>query len=76
MPVIQRFFACVIYMNPREHNPPHFHVRTNDGREALVDIATLELLSSGVARREIVEALSWAAANRELLMAKFKEYNP
>jgi len=75
MPIIQRFFACVICINPREHNPPHFHVRMNDSREALVDIATLELLSSDVTRREIVEALSWADANRKLLIAKFKEYN-
>jgi hypothetical protein len=76
MPVIQRFFACALYINPREHNPPHFHLRTNDGREALVAIATLELLSSSVTRREIAEALSWAETNRDLLIAKFKEYNP
>jgi len=48
----------------------------NDGREALVEIATLGLLSSDVSRRELAEALSWADANRELLLAKFEEYNP
>jgi len=51
MPVIHRFFNCAIFINPREHNPPHFHIRMNDGREVLVEIATLELLSSAVARR-------------------------
>jgi hypothetical protein len=75
MPVIQRFSACAICILPREHNPPHFHVRMNDGREALVEIATLGLLSSDVSRREIAEALSWADLNRELLLAKFEEYN-
>jgi hypothetical protein len=76
MPVIHRFANCAICINPREHNPPHFHVRMNDGREALVAIATLELLSSAVTRREIAEALAWAESHRALLAAKFKEYNP
>jgi Domain of unknown function (DUF4160) len=76
MPVIHRFFNCAIFVNPREHNPPHFHVRMNNGREALVDIGTLELLSSAVARREISKALAWAGSNRALLAEKFKEYNP
>lgn len=76
MPVIHRFFNCAIFLNPREHNPPHFHIRMNDGREVLVEIATLELLSSAVARREIPEALAWSENNRALLAEKFREYNP
>jgi uncharacterized protein DUF4160 len=76
MPVIHRFFNCAIFINPREHNPPHFHVRMNDGREVLVEIGTQRLLTTEVARREIVEALMWAENNGELLLAKFKEYNP
>ena len=75
MPIIHRFSDCAILVYPREHNPPHFHVRMNDGREALVEIATLELLSSAISRRELVEALSWAEGNRSLLSQKFKEYN-
>lgn len=76
MPVIFRFFNCAIFINLREHNPPHFHIRMNDGREVLVEIVTLELLPSSVARREISEALVWAENNRALLAVKFKEYNP
>ena len=76
MPIIVRFAFCVICINPREHNPPHFHVRMNDGREALIEIDTLAILATEVARREIREALSWAEANRELLKRKFEEYNP
>lgn len=48
----------------------------NDGREILVEIETLAIHSSGVPRREIREALAWAATNRGLLLEKFKEYNP
>ena len=76
MPVIIRFFNCTIYVNAREHNPPHFHIRMNDGREVLVEIETLEILSSGVPRREVRKALEWAMTNRDLLLDKFKEYNP
>lgn len=76
MPVIHRFSNCAIFINARDHNPPHFHIRMNDGREVLVEIATLELLSSSVARREIAEALAWAENNRALLAERFKEYNP
>ena len=75
MPLIQRFLNCAIYINTRDHNPPHFHVRMVDGREAWVDIMTLELLTQGVARREIKDALEWARNNRALLLAKFEEYN-
>ena len=47
----------------------------NDGRELLVEIATLELLSSSVARREITETLAWAENNRAMLAEKIKGYN-
>jgi Domain of unknown function (DUF4160) len=76
MPVLIRFFNCAIFINPREHNPPHFHIRMNDGREVLVEIETLAIHSAEVSRRAIREALDWAAANRDFLIEKFKEYNP
>ena len=75
MPVIQRFSNCAIFIYPREHNPQHFHIRMNDGREVLVEIITLTV-SAGVPRREIAEALEWAENHRVLLAAQFKEYNP
>lgn len=76
MPLIQRFLNCAIFVNTRDHNPPHFHLRMSDGREVLVGIADLEILSHDVSKREIKDALSWAAQNKELLLTKFKEYNP
>ncbi len=76
MPIIQRFLACAIYINARDHNPPHFHIRMSDGREAFVEIDSLEVHSGSVSRREIKEALEWAAMHKALLMEKFREYNP
>jgi hypothetical protein len=76
MPLIQRFLNCAIYINTRDHNPPHFHVRTNDGREALVEIESFKVRSKEVGRRDIADALTWAMDHCDLLLAKFKEYNP
>jgi uncharacterized protein DUF4160 len=76
MPLIQRFLNCAIYINTRDHNPPHFHVRTNDGRDALVEVETFAIRSNDVRRRDISEALTWAINHSALLLLKFKEYNP
>lgn len=76
MPLIQRFLNCAIYINTRDHNPPHFHVRTNDGRDALVEIETFKIRSNDLRNRDISEAMTWAADHHDLLLAKFKEYNP
>jgi len=63
-------------MYAADHLPPYFHVRAFDGREALVEIATLTILAGRLLRREISEALAWAGANLLLLQAKWKELNP
>lgn len=59
-----------------DHLPPHFHVRMNDGREVLVEIATLEMLRGSAARRELLEALAWAKLMQPWLAEKWKELNP
>jgi len=37
MPELARFFGIIIYMNWRDHNPPHFHASYGD-HEALVSL--------------------------------------
>ena len=54
-----------------DHPPPHFHVLGRDGA-AQVRIDTLEVIASS-GRIELREALEWAAENRELLEAKWRE---
>lgn len=76
MPTIQRLPNCTIALYAGDHLPPHFHVRLQDGREALVEIANLAVLSGRVSRRELAAALEWAAANQALLIAKWEELNP
>lgn len=59
-----------------DHLPPHFHVRMRDGREALVVIETLSILSGSIKPRELAEALAWARLSTKILTAKWEELNP
>lgn len=73
MPVIQRFPQCRVRINARDHPPPHFHVLLNDGREAWVTIAELEIVHGRVTPREIADVLAWAGANQAMLATMFEE---
>ncbi|MBL8538408.1 MAG: DUF4160 domain-containing protein [Hyphomonadaceae bacterium] len=71
MPRLVRFANSEIAMFFADHNPPHFHVLGRDGA-AQVAIETLDVIAvSG--RVDLREALDWAAANRDLLRAKWNE---
>lgn len=76
MPTITRLPNATITMYAGDHLPPHFHVRMNDGREALVVIETFAIISSSLKPRELAPALEWAAANKQTLTAKWQELNP
>lgn len=76
MPTISRLQNCTITMYAADHQPPHFHVRMRDGREALIVIDTLSVLSGSIKPRELAEALAWAGANIPTLIAKWQELNP
>lgn len=76
MPTIARLANCTLNMYAGDHLPPHFHVRMGDGREALVEIESLGVLRGSIPKRELAEALAWAAANRSALVAKWKALNP
>ena len=73
MPLIKRFAHCQVRINLKDHAPPHFHVLMRDGKEALIEIASLEILQGNVPRRELSEVLQWAASKRSMLLNKFKE---
>jgi len=44
-----------------------------DGRETLIAISDLKIFRGKVPGRELSEVLQWAADNREILLAEFKE---
>lgn len=75
MPTIRDFGRCRIVIYFLDHGPPHFHVILKDGRQCTFAIADLARLSGEAPDREIRSALDWAAENREVLAAKWKEFN-
>lgn len=75
MPTVQKFAAYKVEIRFRDHLPPHVHVLSRDGREALVEIESLALTGS-LPRHELGEVLEWIRANRALLLETWKRYHP
>lgn len=73
MPCIKRFPQCRVVIHIRDHNPPHFHMQMNDGREAWVRIENLEIIQGKVSPGEIPGVLNWAGKNLQYLQDKFQE---
>lgn len=75
MPTIKRFATCRIELRFRDHLPPHVHVLTGDGRDAMVIIHAPSIVGP-VKRHEIREALAWIVANEENVFTQWKELHP
>lgn len=63
MPAISVFFGIVVSMYWREHQPPHFHARYGEF-EALINIATLEVIRGRLPKRAHALVLEWAVEHR------------
>lgn len=75
MPTIQRLSACKICIYAADHLPPHFHILANNGNEALVAIATLQVLQGNAGKQAMQQALDWAQDHTATLQAAWQEYN-
>lgn len=75
MPTLFRLDGMTIRGNVPDHRPPHVHVVLPDRRDALVFLDTLDVLSRTVRAGEILDALAWIEANRELARRIFEECN-
>ena len=67
MPTICMFRGIKIYINWREHQPPHFHA-TYGGAEVLVTIQDIEVLEGSIPSKQLKMLLGWAALHQEELM--------
>ena len=76
MATLARLPKSKLSMYAGDHNPPHFHVLANDGSEALVDLASLQVIDGSVRPTVMKEALAWASKNVAQLTSKWKELNP
>ena len=56
-----------MFMNWREHQPPHFHA-TYGGEEVLVSIRELEVLEGTMPSKQLKMLLGWAAFHQDELL--------
>jgi hypothetical protein len=63
--------AVFIYV---DHAPPHFHVR-GPNANAVIDIETLSVVRGSIDRKDLAEAIGWAAENMETLWSEWRRVN-
>lgn len=67
MPIICMFRGIKIFINWRDHRPPHFHA-IYGGDEVLVLINEIEVLEGQMPNKQLKMLLGWAALHQEELM--------
>lgn len=70
MPVLSRFYGMTVYINYREHEPPHFHVRYQD-YEISVEIRS-GVVEGRMPRRALQLLLEWMAQHQDELSANWE----
>ncbi|GJE56042.1 DUF4160 domain-containing protein [Methylobacterium sp. WL9] len=72
---LHQFGKVFIRVYANDHLPPHFHIVSPDD-EALVEIATLDILAGALPSRVAKKALAWAADNKAVIAAEWNRINP
>ncbi len=70
MPTISRFYGIVVFMNYRDHSPPHFHARYQD-QEVTIEIKT-GMVTGKMSRRALNMLFDWLDVHRDELMENWK----
>lgn len=81
MPTVLRIarFRVVIFLPPREHQPPHVHVRNAEG-EVVIELrspGTPQMIRDavGMRNRDVVTAFRIVGAHTEYLLERWREYH-
>ncbi|MBI4645889.1 MAG: DUF4160 domain-containing protein [Bacteroidia bacterium] len=72
MPRISEFFGIVIYIYAKEHLPPHLHA-IYQGKDAMIDITTGELIKGKISRRALRLVQDWIEIHQKDLLENFEE---
>ena len=67
MPTICMFRGIKIYINWRDHMPPHFHA-TYGGEEVIISINDLEVIDGDMPNKQLKMLLGWAAFHQDELI--------
>ncbi len=71
MPTICMFRGIKIYINWRDHMPPHFHA-TYGGEEVIVLINEIEVLEGNMPNKQLKMLLGWAALHQDELLENWE----
>ena len=71
MPTICMFRGIKIFINWRDHQPPHFHA-TYGGDEVIVSIRELEVLVGSMPSKHLKMLLGWAAFHQDELLENWE----
>lgn len=71
MPVLSRFYGIIIYMNFRDHEPPHFHARYSD-MEVLVEIETGKVKGE-MSKRALNLIFEWMEHHKQELLQDWEK---
>lgn len=71
MPTICMFRGIKIYINWKDHQPPHFHA-TYGGQEVIVSIRDLEVLEGNIPSKQLKMLLGWAALRQDELLENWE----
>lgn len=71
MPTISMFRGIKVFMNWREHQPPHFHA-VYGGKECMITIENLSVVENGIPDKQLKMLLGWAALHQEELMENWE----
>ncbi len=69
MPEISRFLGIIIYMNWREHNPPHIHAKYG---EFAITVEINSLIVEGrFPKRALSHVIEWVELHKDELLAEW-----
>lgn len=71
MPTICMFRGIKIYINWREHQPPHFHAKYGSD-EVAVSINDIEVLDGSLPNKQLKMLLGWTALHQEELLENWQ----
>ena len=71
MPTICMFRGIKVYINWRDHLPPHFHAKYG-GNEVIVSIKDIEVMEGSMPNKQLKMLLGWAAFDQEELMENWE----
>ena len=71
MPTICMFRGIKIYINWKDHQPPHFHA-TYGGQEVIASIRDLEVLEGNIPSKQLKMLLGWAALRQDELLENWE----